>query len=233
MRTTVTTFSTESQDELEEMWLNIRALSVAEGDGTEADWEEVWRAVSTTASSWILIILGVVSSRLEALKLGWFAITAAIQGDWETFWVNVKAFAENHLRLITDIVDRVFRTEIGDAIVNGLNDAWERMKGVWANISGWWASTFGGLLGMGGSIPVPDLAVVNPLNQPGGAQNIVDDILGGFDNSRFHGNSFPGAGTNLGGVNITQQFYGQADREVVQSATEDGVLRASRNMGMR
>ncbi len=155
----------------------------------------------------------------------WNNTTAAFHalaiGDWSTFFSKIGNNFTTAFGLLLSFAD-VFDSGLKSRLLGNLNEITKQLEGWWQGIAAWWNSTVGALFGTTVGTPSINLGILNTANQSLPTQ------------LPSHNTSNGAATTSaLGGVTITQHFYGQTDPATVHDAASTGVLTAARSMGLR
>jgi len=223
MRTKAEEFMTLDKD-FAIFWERVRQVFTDGEATTSEDWGTWLANVFGLFTNWIRFFLDTLGIFFTNFRNTQIAFHDLMKGDWSGFWAAVGANFEGAMNVILNFVEFIFGPNLRNYFVKAMTDAWDGMKDTWNDIVEWWNGTIGALFGKTASI-TPDFGVVNPLNVPGGLPGTpnINDLLPHTG----------GTSTNVGGIVINQTFNGQADAQSVSDASENGVLRAGRNLGLR
>lgn len=225
MRTTLDTFTTETPGQVQAFWDEVKKLFTVNGAQLNSDWAFLWGySIFSALTGFVTLVIANGTEMFTALN-GIISVGGAlIHGNWQGVWNGLYDVANAVTNAMLNMIEFVFGPELRDKLVGALTGAWDGMKAVWQNISSWWNSTIGALLGqtsglgsglnfgsdLGMPSPLtatPNFAVVNPQNTA--------------------------TIQSVGGISVTQHFYGQTDPPAVQNASQDGVLNAARRLGLK
>lgn len=205
MRTSAEDFMTLDQD-FDRFWQRVNASFQTGEDQQKQDWATWLANTLGIFTNWVRFALDTLGQFFDNWGRTQKAWHALMLGDWGTFWSNIASNFEGAMNIILNFVEFVFGPNLRNYFVAAMNNAWDGLKATWADIVNWWNSTVGALFGqMAPAGITPNFAIVNPANTGGASNNFT----------------------------IHQSFSGQADATTVGDATENGVLRAGRSMGMR
>lgn len=226
IRTTWEAFAADLPKQQEEFWGEWNEAFNSGSEENKQDWESFFGGLFGGTLRWVSTILELFTTFLgnwNNTTKAWHALTI---GDWSTFWASLGAnftAAFDVLLSTVDIFDKGFK----ERMVGAFQSAWDGLKGMWNDFATWWNSTIGSLPGMG-------LGIINMSGPPElNTQQTINDILGkgslGVINPLNQGANAQMAG----GINLTQHFYGPTDPRATKDASEDGVLKAARGLGLR
>lgn len=222
IHTTWTTFATDLPNEQARFWDEWHKTFDAGSQANVNDWEGYLGGLGTFAAGWWRLTAENWTVSLALLRGEWQAFSALFKGDWEGTWNGFKLALFSVTDIMLNYIEFSFGPGLRDKMAGALNSMWDTMKGIFANIQSWWQSSLDALRNLnpfsggngepsGGATVPSNFAIVNPQNTGNNTATIQ----------------------SVGGISVTQHFYGQTDPPAIQNASKDGVLDAARKLGIK
>jgi phage-related minor tail protein len=211
----------------------LQALWTAHGETVMEVVGNAFSTIQTVIETVTSVVLDTIKVFLQVLTGDWEGAAQTLKDIVTSIWDGILEIFRLQLNSIGQIVGDFDLGDAGGALINSLRRGIENK---WNELKSWWRRKIQELRDMlPFSEPKDPSSPLRNLHKAG--EGLVEQFQKGLDSATFSSSFLNplagGVGTGgIGAVSIVQNFYGPAEPEAVNSATQSGLRRVFRQRGL-